>query len=227
MIPCDKFVEIACVVAGLEESEQEDALITATRVMVESDQGIQEQIRVQACEVQLPKGMQLSEGLPYCEDKVYVPDDAKVKAQILALYHDSLMASHLGQQGTLDLVARVYWWLGMASYVKDYVKGCRTCRRNKHHNWQTEGKMHPLETPDGPWEWTQSNHIMGLPQSQGHDAIYVVSDRLMKMAHFIPTSTCATTEDLVQLHLWHVWKAHSIPHVHNTDRGSTFMVDYT
>jgi len=47
------------------------------------------------------------------------------------------------------------------------------------------------------------------------------------MMHFIPTNTRATAEDLVQLHLKHVWKHHSIPKVHNTDRGSTFMAEYT
>ena len=115
----------------------------------------------------------------------------------------------------------------MADYVKEYVKGCRTCGRNKHRNWRTEGKMTPLQVPDGPWEWRQSDHITGLPKSQEYDAIYVVSDRLTKMAHFIPTTTRATAEDLVQLHLQHVWKAHGVPRVHNTDRGSTFMADYT
>jgi transposase InsO family protein len=52
-------------------------------------------------------------------------------------------------------------------------------------------------------------------------------DRLTKMAHFIPTSTTTNAEELVQLHLQHMWKLHGIPKVHNTDRGTTFMADYT
>jgi len=87
--------------------------------------------------------------------------------------------------------------------------------------------MLALPIPEGPWEWTQSDHITGLPMSQGYDAIYVVMDRLTKMSHFIPTTTCATAEDLVQLHLKHVWKHHGVPRVHNTDRGSLFTADYT
>ena len=227
MISRDKFTEIASLVAEIDADEQDDALVAATKVMVESDQAIQEQIRAQTLGMQFPNDVQVVSGLPYREGKIYIPDDARIRAQILALYHDSLMAGHLGQQGTLDLVTRLYWWPGVANYVKDYVKGCRTCGRNKHRNWRTEGKMLPLETPDGPWEWTQSDHITGLPRSQGYDAIYIVSDRLTKMAHFIPTSTRATVEDLVQLHLRHVWSAHSVPCVHNTDRGSTFTADYT
>ena len=52
-------------------------------------------------------------------------------------------------------------------------------------------------------------------------------DRLTKMSHFIPTTTHTTAEDLVQLHLKHVWKHHRVPRVHNTDRGSLFTADYT
>ena len=115
----------------------------------------------------------------------------------------------------------------MGKYVKDYVTGCHMCGCNKHPNWQPEGAMQPLPTPEGPWQWTQSDHITGLPTSQGHDTIYVVMDRLTKMMHFIPTTTRATAEDLVQLHLKHVWRLHGIPRVHNTDRGTMFTANYT
>ena len=52
-------------------------------------------------------------------------------------------------------------------------------------------------------------------------------DQLTKMTHFIPTNTCAMAEDLVQLHLKHMWKHHSISKIHNTDQGSTFTAEYT
>ena len=115
----------------------------------------------------------------------------------------------------------------MATYIRTYIKGCHTCMQNKHTTQKTPSTMQPLPVPLGPWEWTQSDHIIGLPRSQGHDAIYVVMDRLTKMTHFIPTNTCATAEDLVQSHLKHVWKHHGVPKIHNTDRGSTFTADYT
>jgi transposase InsO family protein len=115
----------------------------------------------------------------------------------------------------------------MEEYVCKYVKGCHTCARSKHWNWKTAGAMEPLPVPQGPWEWTQSDHIGALPRSQGYDAIYVVSDCLTKMAHFIPTTTRATAEELVELHLKHVWRAHGVPQIHNTDCGPLFTVDYT
>jgi hypothetical protein len=184
---------------------------------VESDQGIQQQIHESLTDIVLPHSVNIQDGLLIHEDRVYVPDLPGLHTQLLQLYHDLLMAGHLGQQGTLDLVSRLYWWPSMHIYIWEYVKGCHTCRRNKHHNWKRAGVLEPLPTLQGPWEWTQSDHIVGLPQSQGFDAIYVVSDCLTKMAHFIPTTTRATAEDLVELHLRHVWKSHGVPQIHNTD----------
>jgi hypothetical protein len=145
--------------------------------------------------------MVLHNQLPHHRDQIYVPENAEIRQHILQLYHSSPLAGHLGQQGMLELVKRTYWWEHMAEYVRDYVKGCHTCSRNKHRNWQTPGVMEPLPVPEGPWEWTQSDHITGLPLSGRYDAIYVIMDRLTKMAHFIPTNTRAMVEDLIQLHL--------------------------
>jgi len=197
-----------------------------TDTVYPSDEHIRELIRVEGNQ-RIPEDVVIVDGIPYHDDRVYVPDVPSIKLHILRLYHDSPIAGHLGQSGTYELIKRGYWWPRMAAYVKAYVKGCYTCAQNKHTTQKTPGTMQPLPAPLGPWEWTQSDHITGLPRSQGHDAIYVVMDRLTKMTHFIPTNTRATAEDLVQLHLKHVWKHHGIPKIHNTDRGSTFTADYT
>ena len=66
-----------------------------------------------------------------------------------------------------------------------------------------------------------------LPKLDGFNAIYVVSNRLTKMAHFIPTTTNISAPNLMKLHVCHIWKLHGIPLVHGTDCGSMFMVNFT
>ena len=227
LFPASRFTEVATEVAQLNDQEHIECVLTVLEEAVQTDEQIQQQIREAVSGQALPDAVIPIEGLPYRGDQVYVPESPDIKRQILRLYHDSPIAGHLGQGGTLELLRRTYWWKGMTAYVKDYVQGCHTCSRNKHQNQKEAGLMHALPTPDGPWQWTQSDHITGLPLSQGHDAIYVVMDRLTKMAHFIPTTTRASADDLVQLHLRNVWKHHGTPRVHNTDRGSTFTADYT
>jgi hypothetical protein len=100
------------------------------------------------------------------------------------------------------------------------------CRRAKHRNQREHGKLQPIPAPNGPWQWIQSDFIGELPKSDGFNAIYVVSDRLTKMAHFIPTTMDISTPDLMKLHIRHVWKLHRIPLVHGTNCGSTFMANF-
>ena len=107
------------------------------------------------------------------------------------------------------------------------MQGCHTCRRAKHRNQCELGKLQLIPTPDGPWQWIQSDFVGELPKSDGFNAIYVVSDRLMKMAHFIPMTTNISAPDLMKLHVRHIWKLHGIPLVHGTDRRSTFTANFT
>jgi hypothetical protein len=47
--------------------------------------------------------------------------------------------------------------------------------------------------------------VTGLPNSKGHDAIWVVVDRLTKMRHFIPYSTTIDAEGLANLFMTHIF----------------------
>jgi len=228
LFPLDRFREISTEIAELDDRELMDVMIAIIEEAISSDQEIQERIRTLLLHInELPNDVISHDGLAYHGDQIFVPDDNEIKAMIMRLYHNSPIVGHLGQQGTLELVQRMYWWKGQALYVRDYVKGCHTCAQHKHRNWKTPGTLQPLPTPTGPWEWTQSDHITGLLVSSSYDTIYVIMDRLTKMAHFIPTHTMANTDDLVQLHLKHVWKHHRVPQVHNTDWGTLFTADYT
>ena len=77
--------------------------------------------------------------------------------------------------------------------------------------------MNPLPVPEGPWLWTELDHIVKLPKSGDYDSIYVVVDRFTKMAHFIPCTEKKGEEDITELHLKHVWKLHGLPLVHSSD----------
>jgi hypothetical protein len=201
LFPPEHFCEIATEITQLDGQEYIDIIIVVIEEAILLDQQIQDQIQTLLPLVTIPDLVTLLNGLAYYGERIYIPDNPTIRAAIMRLYHDSPIAGHLGQQGTLELVQRVYWWPGQSTYIRDYVRGCHACAQQKHWNQQVPGTLHVLPTLEGPWEWTQLDHIVGLPRSRGYDAIYVIMDHLTKMAHFIPSHTSDTVEDLVQLHL--------------------------
>jgi hypothetical protein len=67
--------------------------------------------------------------------------------------------------------------------------------------------------------------IVGLPRtSRGHDSIWVIVDRLMKSAHFIPVGTRYRVRQYAQLYVDHIVRYHGILKTIISDGGSIFVV---
>ncbi|QRW20374.1 Retrotransposable element Tf2 protein [Rhizoctonia solani] len=68
--------------------------------------------------------------------------------------------------------------------------------------------------------------IVGLPVSEGFDAILTVIDRFSKMVHFIPTQSTASAIDIANLFITYIWKLHGLPRSTVSDRGPTFNAKF-
>jgi hypothetical protein len=53
--------------------------------------------------------------------------------------------------------------------------------------------------------------VTGLPVLEGHNAIWVVIDRLTKMRHFIPCSTTINAKELANLFITNIFRLHGLP----------------
>jgi len=62
--------------------------------------------------------------LVYMKGRIYVPNNKKIKEEILKENHDSVDVEHPGQQRMLEFLKRNYWWPGLKEDVKRYVQGC-------------------------------------------------------------------------------------------------------
>jgi len=110
------------------------------------------------------------------EGRVYVPNNKKIKEEILKENHDSADVGHLGQHRMLELIKRTYWWLGLKEDVKKYVQGCFKCQQNKVQHQKKAGELHPLDIFQGPWQEISIDIIGPLQKSNGMDAIVVIVD---------------------------------------------------
>ena len=110
----------------------------------------------------------------------------------------------------------------MQSQVKEFVRSCPVCQKNKSENTPYPGLLQPLPVPDMAWTHISMDFIEGLPKSQGKDVILVVVDRFTKYAHFISISHPYTAQDIVTIFLDNVFKLHGLPKIIVTDRDPIF-----
>ena len=67
----------------------------------------------------------------FYKDKNYIPDDLELWWDIVKMFHNHETAGHLGELETYNSVRQHYWWLGMQTFVKQYVQGCGICQQFK------------------------------------------------------------------------------------------------
>jgi hypothetical protein len=65
--------------------------------------------------------------------------------------------------------------------------------------------------------------ITGLPRtSKGYDSIWVITDRLTKVAHFIPVKTTYKVSQLAELYVARIVSQHDVPKKIILDKESQF-----
>ena len=120
---------------------------------------------------------ELKEGILWFKGKIFVPKNEDIRKLVVESQHDAPAAGHPGQFRTLELVSRNYWWPSMCKFINSYVSHCKICIQSKPVNQLPVGLLKPLPIPEHPWEDIVYDLVVGLPESEGFDAILTVIDR--------------------------------------------------
>jgi hypothetical protein len=101
----------------------------------------------------------------------------------------------------------------MDEEVRDYVSSCDVCQHDKVSRHKRYGLLQSLEIPYRPWTSISMDFITTLPESDGSTQIWVIVDRLTKMAHCIPLKTKeeSPVKDLVVIFAKEIWRLHGLP----------------
>jgi IS30 family transposase len=147
----------------------------------------------------------------------------ELKDKILHEIHESAYSIHSrGNKMYHDLKA-TYWWYGMKRDIAEYVALCDTCQQVKAEHQQPAGLLQSLQVPEWKWEEIAMDFIVGLPRTQsGYDSIWVIVDRLTKLAHFIPVKTTYSGPQLAELYMSRIVCLHGVPKKIVSDRGTQF-----
>jgi transposase InsO family protein len=156
-----------------------------------------------------------------------VPDVNDLRKLILSEAHDTAYSIHPGSTKMYYDLKERFWWYGMKRSVAEYVAICDTCQRVKAEHQRPAGLLQPLKIPEWKWEEITMDFIVGLPRTQkGYNSIWVVVDRLMKVAHFIPVNTTYSGSRLAELYISKVVYLHGVPKKIISNRGSQFTSQF-
>ena len=130
----------------------------------------------------------------------------------------------------LNAIKEHYWWPGMRSFIKNYVKGCGICQQFKINQNPSNPSYIPIPGPTStrPFASCSMDLITDLPPVKLDDgtivdAIMVVVDHgLTKGVVLTPCSKTLTHEGAGDILLNHVYKCFGLPDSIISDRDPRF-----
>ena len=119
---------------------------------------------------------------------------------------------------------KLFWWKNMKADIAGHVARCYICNRIKAEHQRPLGLLKPLDVLMWKWESISMDFIVGLPRtSKGHDSIWVIVDRLTKVAHFIAMRNDYRTKKLTDLYVDNILRLHGAPMSIVSNRGTQYV----
>jgi hypothetical protein len=140
------------------------------------------------------------EGVVWFKDRLCVPDIKSIRELILKEAHDTTYSIHPGSEKMCQDLKKRFWWYRMKREIVEYVAICSSCEMIKAEHQRLAGLLWSLQIPQWKWDEIGTDFIVGLSRTRvGYDSIWVVVDRLTKVAHFISVKTTYNSAVLAKL----------------------------
>ncbi|WVZ63417.1 hypothetical protein U9M48_013051 [Paspalum notatum var. saurae] len=163
------------------------------------------------------------QGTLWYKNRICVPNVDSIRKLILSETHDTAYSIHSGSTKMYYDLKERFWCYGMKRAVAEYVAICDTYQHVKAEHQRPAGLLQPLKVLERKWEEITMDFIVGLPRTQkGYNSIWVVVDRLTRVAHFIPVNTTYSGAKLAELYISRIVCLHGMPKRIISDRGSQF-----
>jgi hypothetical protein len=164
-----------------------------------------------------------NDGLVVMGKRIYLPNDEVLKGEVLKEAHEFKLAIHPGSTKMYRDLKESYWWPKMKREIAKYVAKCAIYQQVKMEHQRPAGELQSLSIPEWKWENITMDFVSGLPKNRkGHDAIWVIVDRLTKSSLFLHIKMGDSVEKLAQLYIKEVVRLHGVPVSIVSDRDPRF-----
>jgi len=138
----------------------------------------------------------LVDGFVMHRGRIFVPTSSAIWPQILDVAHG---AGHEGVEKTLHRLRASFYNPHANRLVREHVKSCSVCQRNKTEHLYPAGLLKPLPVPTAAWQDIALDFVEGFPKVGGKSMVLTVVDRFSKYAHFIALGICTRRHLLHEL----------------------------
>ncbi|XP_040070781.2 uncharacterized protein LOC120843464 [Ixodes scapularis] len=144
---------------------------------------------------------------------------------VMAMAHDGIMSGHQGMKNTLALTAEEFFWPGMQSDIKRYVRSCDVCQRTVPKGRVGKAPLGTMPAIETPFKRVSIDIIgpINPTASSGNRYILTMVDVATRYPDAIPLRSIGTekvAEALVEM-----FSRYGIPNEVLSDRGSCFTSD--
>nr|GEU82409.1 reverse transcriptase domain-containing protein [Tanacetum cinerariifolium] len=134
-----------------------------------------------------------------------------LKNLIMHESYKSKYSIHLDSDKMYPDLKQLYWWPNMKANIATYISKCLTCSKVKAKHQKPSSLLVQLEILKWKWKKIPMDFITKLPKTtNGYNTIWVIVDRLIKYAHFLPMRENDLMEKLMKLYMKEIVTQHGV-----------------
>nr|GEU46415.1 O-acyltransferase WSD1-like [Tanacetum cinerariifolium] len=155
--------------------------------------------------------------------KVVVENDPELRKELVQHFHDEAIGGHSSAHVTMKKLGSFFYWKALKKMVKQMIRDCNVCQRQKPDLSAYLGLIEPLPIPKRIWKEISIDFIEKLPTSHGKSVILVkhkpspkyygpfkAAERIGEVSYRLEVSSSSQIHPL--LHISHLKKCHDKDH---------------
>lgn len=152
--------------------------------------------------------------------KLWIPQD--LTATLITRAHVPPISAHRGAAKTTELLQRSFYWPGLVSQVRDFVRRCEACKEIKAPCQTLRPLMGKQFTVERPWQRIYTDLLGPYPRSKsGNTHLLIVLDQFSKFVLLKPVSK-ADSKSIISFLESNVFNLFGVPEYVFSDNGSQY-----